>query len=128
MLWGEDRYIENNYNETAFYLAEKSGSKRIFTVRFRVFDTGVAFRYEIPPQPKFSQIAIQDELTEFNFDLNSIVWKIPAYQPDRYEYNYEKDIVYNLEKAVHTPLTIKTPDGGSQEERTDRTSHVQGYP
>lgn len=111
MLWGEDKIVDNNYNEAVFYLAEKNGSRRIITLRFRVFDTGVAFRYEIPPQPKFSQISIQDELSEFNFDLNSIVWKIPAYQPDRYEYNYEKSTVYALDKSVHTPLTIKTPDG-----------------
>lgn len=109
--WGEDRYIPNNYTEFAFYLAEKKEYGRIFTLRFRVFDNGVAFRYEIPPQPKFSQITIQDELTEFNLDLNSTAWQIPAYQPDRYEYNYEKTSVYHLEKSVHTPLTTRTPNG-----------------
>lgn len=111
LLWGEDRYIQNNYIESAFYLSENKDPKRILTLRFRVFDDGVAFRYEIPPQPKFQQITIQDELTEFNIDLNSTAWKIPAYQPDRYEYNYEKTNVYDLEKSVHTPLTIKTPNG-----------------
>ena len=109
--WGEDRYIPNNYTETAFYLAEKRPPNRIFTLRFRVFDNGVAFRYEIPPQPKFSQITIKDELTEFNIDLNSIAWHIPAYQPDRYEYNYEKTTVYDLAHPVHTPLTVRTPNG-----------------
>ncbi|MBQ5812348.1 glycoside hydrolase family 97 protein [Candidatus Saccharibacteria bacterium] len=109
--WGEDRYIPNNYTETAFYLTEKKSPSRIFTLRFRVFNNGVAFRYEIPPQPKFSQITIKDELTEFNIDLNSAVWHIPAYQPDRYEYNYEKSSVYDLTHSVHTPLTIHTPNG-----------------
>lgn len=109
--WGEDRYIENNYTESAFYLAEKSAPYRIMTIRFRIFNNGVAFRYEIPPQPKFSQISIKDELTEFNLDLNSTAWTIPAYQPDRYEYCYEKNIVSNLQHSVHTPLTIKTPNG-----------------
>ena len=111
LQWGEDRYIDNTYNETAFYLADKKDPRRIFTIRFRVFNTGVAFRYEIPPQPKLSQITIQDELTEFNIDLNSTAWKIPAYQPDRYEYNYEKTSVYNLEQSVHTPLTLRTQSG-----------------
>lgn len=111
MPWGEDRYIQNNYIEAAFYLAESKNDKRIFTMRFRIFDEGVAFRYEIPPQPKFSQITVKDELTEFNLDLNSLAWKIPAYQPDRYEYNYEKTFVYNLASSVHTPLTMKTPNG-----------------
>ena len=111
MPWGEDRYIPNNYTESIFYFSENTPDKRIFTLRFKVFDDAVAFRYEIPPQPKFRQISIKDENTEFNIDQNSIVWKIPAYQPDRYEYNYEKAVIHELDRPVHTPLTIKTPNG-----------------
>ena len=111
MPWGEDRFINNNYTESAFYLSETKEPHRIFTLRFRVFDNAVAFRYEIPPQPKFQQISIKDELTEFNVDPNSTAWQIPAYQPDRYEYNYEKSAVHNLTHSVHTPLTLKTPSG-----------------
>lgn len=111
LQWGEDRYIQNTYTETAFYLAESKEPRRIFTIRFRVFNDSVAFRYEIPPQPKFRRITIKDELTEFNLDLNTTVWKIPAYQPDRYEYNYEKSAVYDLQNSVHTPLTLRTPNG-----------------
>ncbi len=111
MPWGEDRYLNNNYVEGVYYLAETTKAKRIYTIRFRVFDNAVAFRYEIPPQPKFSSIVIKNELTEFNVDLNSIAWQIPAYQPDRYEYNYERANVYDLVNSVHTPLTIKTPNG-----------------
>ena len=111
MPWGEDRFIKNNYNEYAFYLAENSPEARILTLRFRIFDNGIAFRYEIPAQPKFQNISVQDELTEFNIDLNTAVWAIPAYQPDRYEYNYEKTAVFNLSNSVHTPLTMCTPNG-----------------
>ena len=109
--WGEDRYIDNTYTEAAFYLSESKPLGRIFTIRFRIFNNAVSFRYEIPPQPKFSEIVIKDEKTEFNIDLNSVAWQIPAYQPDRYEYNYEKTNVYDLNNSVHTPLTIKTPNG-----------------
>ena len=108
---GEQRVIRNNYTETAFYLAETADNGRLFTVRFRIFDDGVAFRYEIPPQPRFQRLIISDELTEFNVDSNSNAWRIPAYQPDRYEYNYEKRPVYALASSVHTPLTIETPLG-----------------
>ena len=111
MPWGEDRYLDNTYTEGVFYLEETAKAHRIFTIRFRIFNNAVAFRYEIPPQPKFSQIVIKDELTEFNIDLNSSAWQIPAYQPDRYEYNYERCQVYDLKNSVHTPLTIKTPNG-----------------
>lgn len=109
--WGEDRYIKNNYTEAIFYLAEKQEPKRLITLRFRVFDNGVAFRYEIPPQLKFRQISIKDELTEFNVRPYSLVWQIPAYQPDRYEYNYEKTLLQDLTRPIHTPTTIRTPDG-----------------
>lgn len=110
-LWGEDRYIDNHYNELTLYLSEAKSPARIFTVKFRIFNNAIAFRYEIPPQPEFQRISIKDELTEFNFDLNSSVWKIPAYQPDRYEYNYERTLISELKNAVHTPLTILTPNG-----------------
>lgn len=109
--WGEERFIRNNYNETAFYLAERSGKKRLFTLRFRIFDNGISFRYEIPPQPEFQRLVVADELTEFNVDLNGYAWHIPAYQPDRYEYNYNRSPIYELTNSVHTPLTIETPVG-----------------
>ena len=109
-VWGEEHFINDNFNELAIYLSETSKTKRLFTVRFRAFDDGFAFRYEIPPQPAFSRVEIEDELTEFNVDLNAEAWQIPAYQPDRYEYNYEKIPVYELEKSVHTPVTIVLPN------------------
>ena len=111
LMWGEDQVIDNTYNEVAFYFAETKSPNRIMTLRFRIFDNSVAFRYEIPPQPKFRRITIKDELTEFNLDLNTVAWKIPAYQPDRYEYNYEKATIYDLRHSVHTPLTLHTPNG-----------------
>ena len=101
MLWGEDRYIENNYTEGEFNFEK-------FTIRARVFDNAVAFRYEFSGTEK---IVIKNELTEFNVDLNSTCWQIPAYQPDRYEYNYEAAMVYDLKNSVHTPLTIRIPSG-----------------
>lgn len=109
--WGEEKNIRNQYNEAAFYLAEKAGDKRLVTIRVRVFDEGVAFRYELPPQPKFQQITILREKTEFNIDVNAYAWQIPAYQPDRYEYNYDRTPVYELKQAVHTPLTIEMIGG-----------------
>ena len=109
--WGEERYIRNNYNEQALYLSESGGKKRLFTLRIRVFNSGVAFRYEIPPQPEFQKIIVEDERTEFNIDGNSYVWHIPAYQPDRYEYNYTRDYLYELTGSSHTPLTIEHTSG-----------------
>ncbi len=109
--WGEQRVIRNNYNETAIYLEETEKPNRLLTIRFRVFDDGVAFRYEVPAQPEMESMIVADELTEFSVDSNSRSWSIPAYQPDRYEYDYVEHPVYTLTESVHTPITIQTPVG-----------------
>ncbi len=109
--WGEQREIRNNYNETAVYLEENVEPNRLLTMRFRVFDDGIAFRYEVPAQPEMEKMVVADEITEFSVDSNSRSWSIPAYQPDRYEYDYVERPVYNLTESVHTPLTIQTPIG-----------------
>ena len=87
---GEARLNHNQYNEATLYLSEKAGNRRLLTLRFRIFDDGLAFRYEIPAQPSlnYQNLVIADELTEFNFDRRARLWQIPAYQKDRYEYVY----------------------------------------
>ncbi|MBQ8157220.1 glycoside hydrolase family 97 protein [Candidatus Saccharibacteria bacterium] len=106
--WGEQHIVRNHYNETAIYLAEVEKPNRLLTLRFRAYDDGVAFRYEIPAQPEMDKLVIADELTEFAVDTSARSWSIPAYQPDRYEYNYSEMPVGQLTDAVHTPLTIDT--------------------
>ncbi|MCL2371190.1 glycoside hydrolase family 97 protein [Candidatus Saccharibacteria bacterium] len=110
-VWGEEKTITNHYNEAAIYLAETDGAERLWTVRVRAFDEGVAWRYEFPAQPNWQAMEIVNEFTEFAFDWNSTGWWIPAYQPDRYEYNYTKSQLSDLENPVHTPFTMRLPLG-----------------
>ncbi len=107
--WGEVRYVRNHYNELSVDLKESSGNRRIRIV-FRVFDDGVGFRYEWPEQDGLGDFVIMDELTEFALEADNEAWWIPAYYVHRYEYLYERSPVSTL-GAVHTPLTMETPDG-----------------
>ncbi len=109
--WGEQRIIRNNYSETAIYLEEYEKPNRLLTLRFRVYNDGFAVRYEIPAQVEMKNMVVADELTEFSVDTNSRSWSIPAYQPDRYEYDYVEHPVYTLTDSVHTPLTIQSTSG-----------------
>lgn len=109
--WGEQHFIRDNYVETVIYLEEVIQPSRLLTMRFRAYDDGVAFRYEIPAQPEMSSLVISEEMTEFCFNANDRSWSIPAYQPDRYEYIYNEKSVYELQDSVHTPLTIKSTTG-----------------
>ncbi|MBM3210014.1 glycoside hydrolase family 97 protein [Candidatus Saccharibacteria bacterium] len=105
--WGETAVVHDRHNEHALYLQEFAGKKRRISIRFRLFDDGVAFRYEIPYQPECKRLEISDELTEFAIPSTATSWWIPAYQPDRYEYLFEKTSVADIPAPVHTPFTVQ---------------------
>lgn len=109
---GQWNKISNRYNELMVELnntKEYSNLKK-FVVFLRAYDDGVAFRYEIPKQDGLDKFTIKAENTCFRVSKMAQAWWIPAYQPDRYEYIYQKTLVVDM-PAVHTPLTIEiTPD------------------
>lgn len=110
-VWGEACLIRNHYHEAVISLAGKKGSNTgRMQIAFRVFDDGVGFRYIIPSAEKGQYVEIMDELTEFSFVSDNVVWWIPAYKWNRYEYLYKKSFLHELD-TVHTPLTMETPNG-----------------
>lgn len=102
--WGEQRLIRNNYNELKVELQTEEGYK--LNVVFRAFDDGLGFRYEFPEQEKLGEFTIMDEVTEFNMAQDQEAWWIPAYGGNRYEYEFSKDKLSDL-NMVHTPLTME---------------------
>ena len=106
-VWGENRAIQNQYNELKLGFTRGTGQR--FDVVFRAFDDGAAFRYQIDRQSGFDSLNIMDELTEFNIDPESEVWWIPAFAGNRYEYLYRNTRVNTMD-TVHTPVTFRTPD------------------
>jgi len=104
--WGEQRRIRDRHNELAVRLESAAPPARTMTLRFRVFDDGVGFRYELPKQPVFDAFRIRDERTEFSFAENMKAWWIGAYQDNRYEYHYAASPIDSLE-VVHTPVTLE---------------------
>jgi alpha-glucosidase len=109
-VWGEKRFIQNNYNELVVTLQEKKGDKRKLEVQFRAFDDGVALRYVFPEQGISDSIFIMDECTEFNLAADGNAWWIPAYRDNRYEYLYEKTRISEMD-TVHTPVTFQSDNG-----------------
>ena len=110
-VWGEKRYIKNNYRQLSATLEEVSGEKeRKLEIQFRAFDDGIAFRYIFPEQGLKDSIFMMDELTQFNLKSDGEAWWIPAYRDNRYEYLFTRSAVSTLD-TVHTPLTIKSKNG-----------------
>ncbi len=110
--WGERRYVRDMHNELVLDFSESKDSlaKRRFSVRFRVFDNGVGFRYEFPQQDKAKTAHIAEELTEFNLGGAGTAWWIPAGDWNRYEYLYSQTSA-DAVSIAHTPITFKLSSG-----------------
>ena len=108
--WGERRFVRDKHNELLVTFREnRDRSKRALSVRMRVFDDGIGFRYEFDrPADQITNIA--DEQTEFVIAPEGTAWWIPAGAFNRYEYLYNQTPIDAVSTA-HTPMTIRLNDG-----------------
>ncbi|MDE6266796.1 MAG: glycoside hydrolase family 97 protein [Muribaculaceae bacterium] len=125
-VWGEYSTIRDHFRELTVNLKAEH-PERALTVRFRLFDDGLGFRYEMPVQHGSNYLTVTDEITEFNYTDNHKLYAIPGdYDTD--EYLWSETTFSGLEDAlknyhrhseaqradgltVQTPLLIKTTDG-----------------
>ena len=107
--WGERRVVRDHHNEILVAFADEAGPA--FDLRVRVFDDGAAFRYEVSGEPGERRDII-DELTRFALPEASTAWWIPAQGWNRYEYLYETSDGLGGLGRVHTPFTVRLPEGG----------------
>ncbi len=109
-VWGQRSKIRDHFNELTLQLHESKASGRQFTLVFRSYDDGVAFRYQLPAQAALAgDLVITDELTEFAFARNFSAWWVEAYRNLSFEYQYMNSALSSVSVA-HTPLTL-TDDG-----------------
>ena len=133
-VWGETSTIRNNYNEMEIQLQQNipgkdpKSSRRLLTIRFRVYDDGVGFRYEFPEQDNLTYFTIKEEYTEFAMTGNHTAYWIPGdYDTQEYDYTISRLTQINdlFDKAytgnssqtafsktgVQTSLQLKTDEG-----------------
>jgi alpha-glucosidase len=65
--FGKRRDVRNYYNQLHLLLRERSAGGITFELVFRVFDDGVAFRYELLSQPALREFVLEQELSGFVF-------------------------------------------------------------
>ena len=127
-IWGEQKTIIDNHNEIEITLSSNDNNINMI-VRFRLFNDGLGFRYEIPNSGEIKDYNIMDEITEFNFEQDSKSWWIPAYAYRRYEFLYANTLISEISRdkfselveylhgdrigpeAVQTPFTVQRDDG-----------------
>ncbi len=109
--WGERRFVRDRHNELLVTFQEtRETSKRRLSVRMRVFDDGIGFRYEFPEREDGSPTRIAEELTEFVIAPEGTAWWIPGGEFNRYEYLYNETPIEGVSVA-HTPMTVRLDDG-----------------
>ncbi|MBD5304833.1 MAG: glycoside hydrolase family 97 protein [Bacteroides sp.] len=125
-VWGEYSTVRDHFREMAVKFVAEDPAREM-TVRFRLFDDGLGFRYELPVQKGPNYLTVKDELTEFNFTGNHKLYCIPGdYDTD--EYLWSETTFTDLPQAlssykrhseaqrtggttIQTPMLIKTADG-----------------
>ncbi|MDE6697531.1 MAG: glycoside hydrolase family 97 protein [Muribaculaceae bacterium] len=125
-IWGEYANVRDHFKELAVHLKGENPD-RSMTLRFRVFDDGLGFRYELPVQNGPNYLTVKDELTEFNYTGDHKLYCIPGdYDTD--EYLWSETTFTDLPDAlksygshteaqrvegitIQTPMLMKTGDG-----------------
>jgi hypothetical protein len=124
---GEQANIVNQYNELIIALTQKVTHIKM-NVIFRVFNEGVAFRYDFPKQKDLNYFIISDEVSQFNLTENNKVFWLPGdFDSQEYVYNESSFSDINTQKinlnngigvksiagkyVVQSPLMMKSPSG-----------------
>lgn len=109
-VWGEEKVIRNQYNELAVSL-HQTGTDRLMTIRFRIFDDGVGFRYEFPTQKNLIYFTIREEKTQFAMNGDPTAFWIPGdYDTQEYDYTTSPiSQISGLMKGAITPNASQTP-------------------
>ena len=124
---GEQSSILNKYNQTRIFLNQKDTNNKLNIV-FKIYDEGVAFRYEFPLDNTVKYFTISNENTQFNLTGNHTVFWIPG-DYDSQEYAYNKTKISDIDNSkidlnngvglksitsqyrVQSPLMLKSANG-----------------
>ena len=101
-VWGEEAKIRNHYNELLVNLVQTSSDRKM-SIRFRLYDDGLGFRYEFPYQPNLNYFVIKEELTQFALAGDHTAWWIPG-DYDTQEYDYTESRLTEIESCMPTSL------------------------
>ena len=127
-VYGEVSTIINNYKELKATLSQLIPGKRILIITFRLFNDGLGFRYEFPPQDNLNYFVVKEEHSTFALTGDHKAFWIPGdYDSQEYTYttsplskidasigvNFNDIVTKNLPgpEYIQTPLMMKTNEG-----------------
>lgn len=108
-VYGERGLIIDNYNEITFELNKEDYTQMAISLTIRLYNQGIAFRYNFSETSKIYGIApfhITDEATEYTFSQNTILWHTPLAQA-----LYTKLPLRELPAETERPLVLQLSNG-----------------
>lgn len=114
-VWGTQQHIRNQYNSLSIRLVQPKTQRKL-NLHFRLFNEGLAFRYEVPAQPHLNYFIVTKELTQFQLKGNHKAFWIPGdYDSQEYVYNESKlSEIDNTQLDLNNGIGFKGPMGISR--------------
>lgn len=121
---GADRYVAVNggsepivrrYSSVILHARETAGLGRKLDLEARAYDSGLAFRTIVPPQPGLSRVRIARETTDFRFPANYACLAVHQQEPSNShegEYAPVKAAALRPDGYYDLPLVCQTGRGG----------------
>lgn len=114
LVVGKTKFARNHYKEVFIPLEERTKPFRKINLVVRVFDDGVAFRYEFPKQSNWSSYVMYDENTSFNLSGNprTLALFLPSFtSAHEGPYTYQDFDKLPDNKLMDMPATFVYPNG-----------------
>lgn len=108
-VMGEQTTIQNKYNQIVFYLIQKETNRKL-NIYFKVYNEGVAFRYEFPKQENLNYFIVSDEKTQFNLTGDHKTFWLPGdYDSQEYPFTETKlSEVDNTKLDLNNGIALKS--------------------
>ena len=88
---GKTSHVHEDYRSLTVHVTEDSAPARSLILEARAYNSGIAFRYLLPEQPRtLKEVRLRQEATEFQFSTDAVTW---ALMLPNYRSSYESEYI-----------------------------------
>jgi alpha-glucosidase len=101
-VYGERKTITDNYNALTITFNNTQHPELKLTIDLRVYNEGMAYRYQLENKQKTTPFMLQAEKSDFVFAANDTAWVTPTAQGV-----YHAKAINDITEQAERPLTVK---------------------
>lgn len=77
-VWGENKYVRNNYKQLTLHCQSIAAKPITWNIIFKIYNEGVAFKYQWPAQTNLQHFIISTEVSQINLNHNYLAFWLPG--------------------------------------------------